>query len=290
MGEDYIEQQAIHFKNSSYFDGKTRVYLESEDDKYFWHYVISEHTSREVEYVCYTKNKEGVDVRGCKQILKFLPFFDADFFACIDSDYRRFGIESSVSAEQYVAQTYTYSWENQICYAGGLQRRTSQIYGQQADKFDFVCFLEAYSKVLYPYFAFVFYLYRKGVDGFTAKDFRNMLPGSCSHQEMASNGKQLVESLDAKFRVLCSTHVLWPTFQKDLYEGKVDLMEMVPENAYLYVRGHNIYALIRYIGKTIFAHSGINFETAVLRAPLDKSYLPPAIEKVFSDLRKILDD
>ena len=89
MGGDYIEQQAIHFKNSSYFDGKTRVYLESEDDKYFWNYVISEHTSREIEYVCYTKTKEGVDVRGCKQILKFLPFFDADFFACIDSDYRR---------------------------------------------------------------------------------------------------------------------------------------------------------------------------------------------------------
>ena len=290
MGEEYIEQQAIHFKNSSYFDGKTRVYLESEDDKYFWHYVISEHTSREIEYVCYTKTKEGVDVRGCKQILKFLPFFDADFFACIDSDYRRFGIESSVSAEQYVAQTYTYSWENQICYAEGLQRRTSQIYGQLADKFDFVCFLEAYSKVLYPYFAFVFYLYRKGVDGFTAKDFRNLLPGSCSQQVMASNGNLLLETLDAKFRAKCSTHELWASFQKDLYEGKVDLLEMVPENAYLYVRGHNIYALIRYIGKTIFAHFGINFETAVLRAPLDKSYLPPAIEKVFSDLQKILDD
>ena len=88
MGEEYIEQQAIHFKNSSYFDGKTRVYLESEDDKYFWHYVISEHTSREIEYVCYTKTKEGVDVRGCKQILKFLPFFDADFFADSNSGER----------------------------------------------------------------------------------------------------------------------------------------------------------------------------------------------------------
>lgn len=290
MGEEYIEQQAIHFKNSSYFDGKTRVYLESEDDKYFWHYVISEHTSREIEYVCYTKNKEGVDVRGCKQILKFLPFFDADFFACIDSDYRRFGIEPSVSAEQYVAQTYTYSWENHVCYAEGLQQRACEVYGELADKFDFVCFLEAYSKVLYPYFAFMFYLYRKGIDGFTVKDFRNLLPGSCSQQVMASNGNLLLETLDAKFRAKCSTHELWASFQKDLYEGKVDLLEMVPENAYLYVRGHNIYALIRYIGKTIFAHSGINFETAVLRAPLDKSYLPPAIEKVFSDLQKILDD
>ena len=290
MDEDYIEQQAIHFKNSIYFDGKTRVYLEAEDDKYFWDYAISEETNQDIEYVCYTKNKCGEEVRGCKQILKFLPFFDADFFACIDSDYRRFGIESSVSAEQYVAQTYTYSWENQICYAEGLQRRTSQIYGQLADKFDFVCFLEAYSKVLYPYFAFMFYLYRKGIDGFTVKDFRNLLPGSCSQQVMASNGKLLLETLDAKFRAKCSTHELWSSFQKDLYEGKVDLLEMVPENAYLYVRGHNIYALIRYIGKTIFAHSGINFETAVLRAPLDKSYLPPAIEKVFSDLQKILDD
>lgn len=64
MGEDYIEQQAIHFKNSSYFDGKTRVYLESEDDKYFWHYVISTQTTRDIEYVCYTKSKSGAEVTG----------------------------------------------------------------------------------------------------------------------------------------------------------------------------------------------------------------------------------
>lgn len=289
MGEDYIEQQAIHFKNSSYFDGKTRVYLEAEDDRYFWDYVISEQTNQAIEYVCYTKNKCGEDVRGCKQILKFLPFFSSDFFACIDSDYRRFGIEPPVSANQFVAQTYAYSWENHVCYAEGLQQRVNEVYGDLAEKFDFVTFLKSYSEVLYPYFAFMLYLYRKGVKDFSVKDFRVMLPGSCSLDEMACNGNLLIEDMEAKFNALCSNHDLWPSFQKKLCENKVDLLDFQPVDTYLYVRGHNLYALIRYIGKTLFAHSGVDFEMEVLRAPLSKSNLPPIVEMVFADLRTILD-
>ena len=288
MGEDYIEQQAIHFKNSVYFDGKTRVYLEAEDDKYFWGYAIGKQTNKDIEYVCYTKNKSGDDVRGCKQILKFMPFFSSDFFACIDSDYRRFGIETSVSANQYVAQTYTHSWENHVCYAEGLQQRMSEVYGDLADKFDFVTFLKSYSKVLYPYFAFMLYLYRKGVNGFSVKDFRVMLPGSCSLDEMACNGKLLIEDMEAKFKALCSKHHLWPAFQKEFCENKVDLLDFQPADTYLYVRGHNLYALIRYIGKTLFAHTGVDFEMEVLRAPLSKSNLSLVIEMVFADLQIIL--
>lgn len=287
MGGDYIEQQAIHFKNSSYFDGKTRVYLESEDDKYFWHYVISTQTTRDIEYVCYTKSKSGAEVTGCKQILKFLPYFDSDFFACIDSDYRRFGIGASVSAGQYVAQTYTYSWENHVCYAEGLQQRACEVYGELADKFDFVCFLESYSKILYPYFAFMLYLQSAGRDGFSIKDFRDKLPGSCSLNEMACNGEKLLERMDTEFSNLCTKHELWPVFQKDLSAGKVKLLELRPENTCLYIRGHNLYALIRYIGKTVFAHSNKSFEESVLRAPLSNSSLPSIIEMVFSDLQEI---
>ena len=115
-----------------------------------------------------------------------------------------------------------------------------------------------------------------------------MLPGSCSLDEMACNGMLLIEDMEAKFSALCSNHYLWTAFQKELYENKVDILEIQPADTYLYVRGHNLYALIRYIGKTLFAHSDVDFEMEVLRAPLSKSKLSSVIELVFDDLRTIL--
>ena len=115
-----------------------------------------------------------------------------------------------------------------------------------------------------------------------------MLPGSCSLNEMACNGELLIEDMEAKFSALCSNHGLWPVFQKELCENKVDLLDIQPADTYLYVRGHNVYALIRYIGKTLFAHSDVDFEMEVLRATLSKSNLSPVIEMVFDDLKTIL--
>lgn len=115
-----------------------------------------------------------------------------------------------------------------------------------------------------------------------------MLPGLCSLDEMAWNGKLLIEDMEVKFNALCSNHDLWPVFHKELCENNVDLLDFQPADTYLYVRGHNLYALIRYIGKTLFAHSGVDFEIEVLKAPLSKTNLPPVIELVFADIRTIL--
>lgn len=284
MGEEYIEQQAIDFKNRKYIDGKTRVYLESENDKYFWSFVLHSVCPGQYDYVYYTKDKNGNEARGCRQILKFLPFFDKEFFACIDSDLRRFGIGQSVSAQQGVAQTYTYSWENYICYAERVQKLIENY--NISEEFDFVQFLRAYSNIVFPFFMFMIYLRQNSIEGFSENEFRSMLPGQCSRVDMENNGKLLLEKMKKSYEDVCMTHKSWGKFMTD--NIRIDVLDVTPDNVYLFVRGHNLFPLIVNIGKSILHLSGEDFASRVLLSPLLKSQLPVLVEKCFSDVAYIL--
>lgn len=144
-----IEEQAQYYKNLLLRDRsiKAVVHLENAEDERFWNNQLQNASPAKYFFLTYSKNNNGVDSRGCEQCLRYRPYLTKHFFICIDSDLRQLKGEDGLNADNYIAQTYTYSWENHLCEAKHLQRRFSALVPES--NFDFEVFLTHLSTVIY---------------------------------------------------------------------------------------------------------------------------------------------
>ena len=95
--------------------------------------------------------------------------------------------------EHYVAQTYTYSWENHYAQAEALQQRFSNTVPQV--EFDVEGFLQAYSKVIYRPLLVLLYCLRNNDLRITRRAFASCLPHQCKTAEIADNGKGILDKM-----------------------------------------------------------------------------------------------
>ena len=98
-------------------------------------------------FVSQSRNEAGVESKGCEQCLKYLHFTNQHFFICIDSDFRLLRGDDELTPNNYIAQTYTYSWESHLSEAEHLQQR---FYNKTNEvDFNFVVFLKNLSIIVY---------------------------------------------------------------------------------------------------------------------------------------------
>ena len=145
---NWIEKQAKLYRNLA-LTGRYQavVHLEDKEDETFWNYQLQNIKPGRYRYLYFSKNDDGKDTRGCEQCLKFRPYLTARFFICIDSDLRLLRGETELSAKNFIAQTYTYSWENHVCEASHLNERMKQV--QTETDFDTQAFLTSFSRIVY---------------------------------------------------------------------------------------------------------------------------------------------
>lgn len=152
-----IEDQANYYKNYHlrYRNIVAVIHVEDEDDKKFWLTELQNVLPGECHFVTQSKSEVGNDSKGCEQCLRYRPYANRQFFICIDSDLRLLRGEEGLTPENYIAQTYTYSWENHSCEAEHLESRFREKVPDS--EFSFVSFLNQLSKVVYKPLLFLVY-------------------------------------------------------------------------------------------------------------------------------------
>lgn len=285
-----IEQQAIDFSNVPIIQRgvKASVHLEDWEDVLFWDTMIQRVSPGRYNYLAHSKADNGHLASGSSQCLKYTGYMSKQFFACIDSDMNYLLQMANINADHYVAQTFTYSWENHYAEANELQVRFASVLPIVAQQFDFRQFLLGYSRIVYRPLLALLYCLRNKDFRFSRKDFAACLPHQCKAVELVDNGKAILSRISNDLaRMLNSSGVL-SDIDFNLEETRYSAMGLSEDTAYLHVRGHNLYDLLKSIGHQLCSVHHVDFENQILNAslPLEGSYWE--IDHCVGDLRQIL--
>ena len=275
-----IEDQARYYNNLPlrYRNIKAVVHLEAKEDIPFWDYQLQNAYPSQYRYITYSKNNNGADARGCEQCLRYKPYLTKRFFICIDSDLRLLRGEEGLTAENRIAQTYTYSWENHLCEAEHLQHRYHTKVPNSG--FDFSIFLKNLSIVLYlPLLYLVHYSQEPSLNQqWSISKFNACLPLQPKRKELEDNGKPYFEKVKKLFVDALKSLQL---------PANITNRNLKKEEAYLHIQGHQIYKLILHIGTLLCKGTGVAFKTDILHKTFPINGYSE-IENLQTDLKQIL--
>lgn len=244
----------------------------------FWSNQLRNIHPAKYRFLTYSKNGNGTDSRGCEQCLRYKPYLNKRFFICIDSDLRQLKGEQGLTANNNVAQTYAYSWENHFCEAEHLQERFTELVSDS--DFDFKVFLHNLSVVVYrPLIYLVHYSRCSELNQqWNITKFNSCLPLQPKRDELEDNGKGYIVRVAELFDEKIS----------GLQQPEEMTNEYIDEaNAYLHIQGHQLYKLVLQIGSMLCKGKGVAFKTEILdKAVHTEGY--NEIENVQLDLMQIL--
>lgn len=274
-----IEDQANYYKNIPLRDRaiKAVVHLEDKEDESFWKFQLQNSAPGQYHFIHYSKNDNQNDTTGCEQCLNYRPYVNNRFFICIDSDLRLLRNEDGLTADNFIAQTHTYSWENHYCEANYLQQRFSE--KVKDSDFDFRIFLHNLSRIVYlPLLFLVEYKTPALNTVWNITKFNKCIPLQPARKELSDNGALYLQKIKRNFdNALSSFHL----------PGDFEIAGLSPDNAYLHIQGHQLYKLIMHIGSLLCRGQQIAFRSEILDNSLHTSGYDE-IDCVQSDLRTIL--
>ena len=243
----------------------------------FWNHQLQKASPATYHFLAYSKNDKGNEAHGCEQCLRYKSFLTSRFFICIDSDLRQLRGEKGLSADNFIAQTYAYSWENHFCESEHLQERFVKMLPNV--EFDFNIFLQDLSKVVYQPLLYLVH-YSKGSElnqQWNITKFNACLPLQPKREELANNGSLYLERV---------TKLFSEAIDNLQQEVPLEYEHLDETNAYLHIQGHQLYKLVLHIG-TLFCHgTDVAFKSDVLDKALHTEGYAE-IDNVQSDLVKI---
>ena len=266
------------------------VHLENANDQFFWEPVLESVKKGPYHFIPHSKNACGQESSGCAQCLKFKGLLNKHFFVCMDSDYRLLGQGDSISASEFYAQTYAYSFENHFCYAQELQKRFSRatLGKTLRHSFDFGVFLTNLEGVVYPILLHYLSMKRDGNNGFSKAEFNKLFQCTFSTDDYQNNGLGIIAKISSRYETLRTTLDTLYSFNLNQESIYYSAMGLNKNNACLRMRGHTLYNFINYIGRAICHSAGINFEEDVLRTPSLTYSGYQEMDDMMSDVRQIL--
>lgn len=252
----YFASAARRFAlDAKMFRCRSAVHVENKDDIVFWSTVLRHFRPNDrFHFIAGSRNEFGHETSGVTQCLKYYNYLSPDFFICIDSDYRYLMQEEGMNVNHFVLQTYTYSFENHHCFAGGLSEVCSRVTHMPNRIFDFGKFLKDYSHILYG--LFIWHLYFLGADPlrFSKYEFNRFLnPNICKPMFfLKDNGKRTLEELKRKVeKRVAYFERTYPHADLDFIRRKYTALGLVPDTTYLFLRGHNVYDMISCLCKEV---------------------------------------
>lgn len=264
-------------ENASILTGNpNRVTVEVEDtiDKDFWGDLLGELCpEKEFHFDPYHTilNEDGTSERtgkGKSQIINASEGFNAWHIGCVDSDYDWIlsgytEAGKTIISNKYLLQTYTYSIENLMCLSSTLAEFCCENTEEDIE-FDFVDYLTRLSKAIYPLLVWSTYLCSKGNQDFTQTSWREVLVNTEKDPEASlaiieAKAKAKIEEFDKKYAD--------KIIDKEDFEFQTVCMKNITEDdAYLYVRGHELFDHILYSVLNPVITKLRNQHYAVLRA------------------------
>lgn len=258
-----ITDKDVHFANAArrfaldakMFRCRAAVHVENKDDIAFWGAILKHFRPDDrFHFIAGSRNEYGHETCGVTQCLKYFNYLSPDFFVCIDSDYRYLLREKKMSVRHYVIQTYTYSFENHHCFAGGLDDVCSRATHFENTVFDFQKFLKGFSNILYDLFIWHLYFQNAAPPLFSQFEFDTYiaLPSVKMCPVVNDNGARALDEL--RVRVERKTGYLgrkYPNADLEVVRNKCQELGVTPDTVYFFIRGHNLYDLITLICKEV---------------------------------------
>ena len=253
----YSEKAAILTGNPN----RVTVEVEDDVDALFWNDLLSGICPhKDFHFNPYLTRPDGdageKKGNGKSHIMKLAPDFNAWHIGCVDSDYDWLLSDSTQYGElltenKRLIQTYAYSIENLLCFSASLKDFCDDLTEENVI-IDFCGFLERFSCIVYPLLVWSAYLCGKEIHDFTPKAWGSVLPKTKSNVKLTTMDveslQKVFESLlpvikvdvDKRVRDIELAHGSEMS-EKNLFEAKLrDEKGIVPEKAYLYVRGHDL--------------------------------------------------
>ncbi len=239
-------------KNASILAGNpNRVTVEVEDtiDRDFWSDLLGE-LCPEKEFhfdpyhtILHEDGSSEQTGKGKSQIINAASGFNAWHIGCVDSDYDWILSDytdagKTISSTKYLLQTYSYSIENLMCLSCTLEDLCHEN-TEELTEFDFEDYLTRLSKAIYPLLVWSTYLCSKGTQDFTSTDWRKVLVNTEENPEASlahieTKAKAKIEELNKNFAGEI-------TDKEDFEFTHICQKDVTEEEAYLYVRGHELF-------------------------------------------------
>lgn len=270
-------------ENASILTGNPdRVTVEVEDtiDKDFWSDLLGELCpEKDFHFDPYHTilNEDGTSERtgkGKSQIIKASSCFNAWHIGCVDSDYdwvlSDYTIAGkAISSSKYLLQTYTYSIENLLCLSTTVSDFCNDN-TEETTNFNFVDYLTRLSKAVYPLLVWSTYLCSKDNQDFTQTAWHDVLINS--DKEAEASLTQIEAKAKAKIEEFNKRYANEISDKEDFERLNICNKNITEEDAYLYVRGHELFDLLLYsVLNPIFTNLRSNHYDKLRNSKMDEN-------------------
>lgn len=152
--------------------------------------------------------------------------------------------------------------------------------------FDFIFFLQQYSKIVYRPFLLMLYQERKGLTYFKRDKFKQCISLQYKQGDELNNGLQFLKRLTTGLANTTKDIMDNCGFDFEKESAYYAPMGVLEANAYLYVRGHCLYNSLLSIGTKLCEGTGVDFEQNILKSALALEQYNE-ISKIKTDIGKL---
>ncbi len=222
------------------------VYVEGYEDVAFWRSIFDHFRNPYLRFEISVPDRGDLP-KGKKILLGMIPRSSEELLLCVDSDFDHLfdrATEQSrlVNGSPYLFHTYAYATENYLCYAPSLHNVCVKATKNDTRIFDFVYFLAAYSRTIYPLFLWYAYSAQMASEHvFTLAEFKATV--RLGYLDLTSNGDNtllwLGRNVAKRERQLRERHPEMIAPMRD-FERRLCDRGLTPETTYLYMHGHTL--------------------------------------------------
>lgn len=260
---------SIYSQNAAILTGdpdRVTVEVEDWDDEFFWKDLLCEILpNKHFHFSPFSRKHKDTsadsEIKGKSRIMQNASTFNRFHIGCVDGDYdwllsnlTNYG--QDLVNNKYLLHTYVYSIENLLCFSSALKSFCSDL-TEETVTVDFCDYMKRLSEIIYPLLVWSVYLYGKGNCDFTPTAWGDVLIctnnvtklSGLAEQDLTSEIKsvllpQIKRLVDQKVSKLESLHAHELKDKEEFENFLCQDKGVSPDNAYLYIRGHNFYSHI----------------------------------------------
>lgn len=223
------------------------VFVEGYEDVAFWRGIFDNFHNPYLRFEISVPNRDDLP-KGKKVLMSMIgKTRKEDILLCVDSDFDYlFDGSTEQSREILEAEnmfhTYTYATENYLCYAPSLRNVCVRATKNDTRIFDFVRFMDEYSKTIYPLFLWYVYSAQLSHESvFTLAEFRASV--RLNYVDIRANGEYtlawLARNVARREEALKANNPEMSEAVEALGE-KLKERGVERENCYLFMHGHTL--------------------------------------------------
>ena len=223
-----------------------KVYVEGYEDVAFWRAIFDNFRNPYIRFEISVPERGDLP-KGKKVVMSMIPQSSERLLLCVDSDFDYLFDGATETARKvnespFLFHTYAYATENYLCYAPSLHNVCVKATKNDTRIFDFVRFMEGYSRTIYPLFVwYAFSAMQAEEHLFTLADFKAAV--RLGYLDLSANGDNtllwLARNVMRRERLLREQN---PDKIEELqrFEQLLAARGVTPETTYLYMHGHTL--------------------------------------------------